>query len=100
MLGCRGAAMYSRDTLLRIVAVALLLYAILSAASSSARLKKLRAAEAGLRQQLATLEQERDQLEQRLAEGISDEELERLARERLGLALPGEKIFYFTDREG
>ena len=32
--------------------------------------------------------------------GMSDEELERLARERLALVLPGEKIFYFvTDRE-
>ena len=31
---------------------------------------------------------------------MSDEELAQLARQRLGLVLPGEKIFYFTtDRE-
>ena len=33
-------------------------------------------------------------------EGLSDEQLQQLARQRLGLVLPGEKIFYFTtDRE-
>ena len=40
-------------------------------------------------------------LREKLEAGLSDAELERLARERLGLVKPGDKIFYFTtDREG
>ena len=43
----------------------------------------------------------REALREKLEAGLSDEELERLARERLGLVKPGDKIFYFTtDREG
>ena len=39
-------------------------------------------------------------LQQELEKEMSDEELAQLARQRLGLVLPGEKIFYFTtDRE-
>ena len=38
---------------------------------------------------------------EKLEAGLSYEEFERLARERLGLVKPGDKIFYFTtDREG
>ena len=49
---------------------------------------------------LGELEKENSSLQTSLEEGMSDEELERLARERLALVLPGEKIFYFvTDRE-
>ena len=40
-------------------------------------------------------------LEEKIAQGQSPEEMQQLARDRLGLVLPGEKLFYFsTDREG
>ncbi len=98
---CRGAYMYPRDTLLRIVAVALLLYSLFSLSAAGAQLRRLSGEAEALSGELALLEAENRELSGKLREGLSREELLRLARERLGLALPGEKIFYFeTDREG
>ena len=77
--------MNTRDTLICIVLISLTLYACASVAAVGG---ELRAADnAALREKLEA--------------GLSDEELERLARERLGLVKPGDIIFYFTtDREG
>ena len=51
-----------------------------------------------LRARLAAVEQENRTLDRRLREGFSAEELEQLARERLGLVLPGDRIFRFPAR--
>ena len=76
--------MNTKDTLICIVLISLTLYACASVAAVGG---ELRAAAAVQREKLEA--------------GLSDEELERLARERLGLVKPGDKIFYFTtDREG
>ena len=92
--------MYPRDTLLRIVVLALLLYSLLSLSAASAQLRRLETMAGACRQELEQLEQENVRLSRQLLEGRDDDELLRLARERLGLVLPGEKIFYFsTDRE-
>lgn len=92
--------MYPRDTLLRIVALALLLYSLLSLRTASVELRSLEAMAGETRQELERVEEENRRLGERLAAGRTDEELLRLARERLGLVLPGEKVFYFsTDRE-
>jgi cell division protein FtsB len=41
------------------------------------------------------------QLQAEIAQERDPEEMQQLARERLGLVLPGEKLFYFSsDREG
>ena len=65
---------------------------------------ELRAAAAVQQELCAELEErtaDNAALREKLEAGLSDEELERLARERLGLVKPGDKIFYFTtDREG
>ena len=91
--------MDSQDKLLRFVLVFLLLYATAALSAAGRELSALEAEKAGLVQRLSALEAEKAQMAQRLREGLSDEELIQLARQRLGLVLPGEKIFYFTDRE-
>ena len=54
-----------------------------------------------MRQQREQLLQLNGELEEKINQGHSPEEMQQLARDRLGLVLPGEKLFYFsTDREG
>ena len=54
-----------------------------------------------MRQQAEELRLLKADLEEKIAQGQSPEEMQQLARDRLGLVLPGEKLFYFsTDREG
>lgn len=88
--------MDAKETLVRIVLPALLVYAACCLASARQNLREADAAEASLRLRLETIEQENLAVSQKLAEGWSAEELERLARERLGLVLPGDRIFRFT----
>ena len=91
--------MNSEERLIRIVLLSLLLYAAASLASSGYELKRARSLEAELSLELEALQAENLQMQQKLEEELSEEELAQLARQRLGLVLPGEKIFYFTDRE-
>lgn len=90
--------MNTRETLIRIVLPALLLYAALCLASTRRELHAAELAEASLHARLAAVEEEKLASARRLAEGWSAEELEALARERLGLVLPGDRIFRF-DRD-
>ncbi|MBQ7692656.1 MAG: septum formation initiator family protein [Oscillospiraceae bacterium] len=90
--------MDTKETLIRIVLVALLLYAAVCLALSGRELYTAEAARAALRQELEAVERENLALDRKLREGWSAEELESLARERLGLVRPGDKIFRF-DRE-
>ena len=92
--------MRAKETLICIVAVALLIYSLTVFAGVRRELDRLKAEAASAANELAALETENNSLRAELCKGMSDEELERLARERLALVLPGEKIFYFvTDRE-
>lgn len=93
--------MDTKESLVRIVLLSLLLYAALSLASSGRELKLARSRQAELKSQLELRETERLALTEELERQISPEDIEQLARQRLGLVRPGEKIFYFTtDREG
>ena len=93
--------MDSRETLLRIILVALLLYSLASAMTVGRELRQSELMAEQMRQQRAQLLQLNGELEEKISQGHSPEEMEQLARERLGLVLPGEKQFYFsTDREG
>ena len=86
--------MNTRDTLICIVLISLTLYA-------GGELRAAAAAQQELRAELEEQAADNAALREKLEAGLSDEELERLARERLGLVKPGDKIFYFTtDREG
>ena len=88
--------MDAKETLIRIVLPALLIYAALCLASARQELYKADQVEASLRLSLETIEQDNLAVRAKLTEGWSAEELESLARERLGLVLPGDRIFRFT----
>ncbi len=91
--------MYSKETLIRIVLVSLLLYSALSLFATGRELEQLDGARREAQETLAALREENGQLRDSLSQDRSEEEMERLARERLGLVRPGEKIFYFSEGE-
>ena len=93
--------MYPKDTLMRIVVLSLLLYSIVSLAVVAGEMSQLKNNTLVLEQQLLELVKENTELEEKLTNGIDDAQMLQLARSRLGLVLPSEKVFYFTtDREG
>ena len=87
--------MRSRNILWRIVLLSLLFYSAFSFFTEVDRLDKTRCRAEELFAELAELRllnsQLCDALEQR-----TQTQLQELARERLGLVVPGEKVFYFT----
>lgn len=92
--------MKTKDTLICIVAAALMIYSLCVLLSVERKLAAMTAAAEQAEQELSALEHENQTLRAELEFGMSDERLQQLARERLGLVLPGEKIFYFVrDRE-
>ena len=88
--------MDAKEPLIRIVLLALLLYAAGCLAASGRALYAAGARESALRSELETIEKDNLAVSRKLTEGWSAEELEQLARERLGLVLPGDRIFRFT----
>ena len=90
--------MRDRPSLISFVAVALLVYSLCILAAASLKLDSAEKDLAALEEKYALLVSEQETLTARLESGLSDDELERLARERLGLVMPGEKIFYFSER--
>ena len=93
--------MNSRETLVRIILVALLLYSLTGFIAVGRELRQSELMAARMRQQAEELRLLKADLEEKIAQGQSPEEMQQLARDRLGLVLPGEKLFYFsTDREG
>lgn len=93
--------MNPRETLLRIVLISLLLYSLASLTAVSRELRQAERMRGELLQETERQQARQTELEEKLTQGQSPEEMEQLARERLGLVLPGEKLFYFsTDREG
>ena len=90
--------MRNRDRILRAAAVALLLYAMGSLAKEYRLLCRAEARAEQLAAEQAALAAEQALLEQRLEREPDERELRALAWERLGMAAPGEKIFYFVQR--
>ena len=84
-----------RETLTRIVLVVLLLYSLASLLSVGRELRQAELLRQQLLQQTESQQALQQDLEHKLDQGQSPEELQQLARERLGLVLPGEKLFYF-----
>ena len=86
---------------MRIILVALLLYSLTGFVTVSRELRQSELMAAQMRQQTEELRLVNGELEEKIGQGHSPEEMQQLARDRLGLVLPGEKLFYFsTDREG
>ncbi len=87
-------------SLMRMVALALLLYSLALFTTSLRDVASAEAAVAALERELAQAQQENCVLAEKREAAESGEGLEQLARERLGLVMPGEKIFYFiTERD-
>ena len=80
--------MRNHEMILRIVALALLLYALGSFAASELRLRQTEAETSALEQRLLRLREENAELHTALDRAGSEEEILRRARERLGLVLP------------
>lgn len=91
--------MRNRFSLIRIVAVALLLYSLWSVYHSYAGIQYAQRIAAETEGFLAKLKTENAELVKDIELAESGQLLEKLARERLGYILPRERVFFFTDRE-
>lgn len=88
--------MQTHSVLLRIVALSLLLYSLWLFASSMDELRQREALVGEKTALLSALMEEKAELEENLRAVESGAGMEALARERLGLVMPGERIFYFA----
>lgn len=97
---CVGKAMDSKETLIRIVLLMLLLYAAGCLAGLGRELQQTALAESALAARLEATERENLIMRQKLEDGWSTEEWEALAWQRLGLVKPGEIVFLFPQDAG
>lgn len=88
--------MRNREPLLRLLAVSLLLYMLLGFGAARVRLNAAREEERTLSEDCAALRDENGELRRQIASARDDASLEAMARERLGLVMPGERIYYFN----
>lgn len=93
-LAGNGGLMRSRS-IIRIVAVALLLYSLASLITVRRQLDAMESLRGRLTAELEALQQERRRLEEQLTVYGEDGEMRRLAWERLGMVAPGETVYYF-----
>lgn len=91
--------MRHRDQILRAVLIALLLYSMACLAREYRLLCRTEALAGELALRQEALLAQKQELAERLERPLTEAELRRLAWERLGMVAPGEKVFYFTDRE-
>ncbi len=92
--------MRERNLIMRLVALALLLYALGSFVSARRELARQQADTRALEQQKQELLLKRQELERRLAAANDADEMRRLAWEKLRMVMPGETIFCFNEPEG
>ena len=88
--------MQTHSVLLRIVALSLLLYSLWLFASSMDELRQREALVGEKTALLSALIEEKAEIEENLRAVESGAGMEALARERLGLVMPGERVFYFA----
>ena len=84
---------------IRIVIAALLAYALLRYCAASNAYKEEEGARRALGSEVQALREERDARQRAWNSEPDDREIEKLARERLGLVMPNETIFSFTEAE-
>ena len=85
--------------IIRIVIAVTLFYALMRFAAVKSTLEEAEKARRTLRSEVQVLREETDALAGALCSAPDEEEIEKLARERLGLVMPDETIFYFTNAE-
>lgn len=78
----------------KIVIVALALYAVISLVSVRARVDEAKQQREALQTQVTEMTQENAEFQYQIDHGSDDQTIEEIARDKLGLVLPGEKIFY------
>ncbi len=91
--------MLDRRGIVRIVITLLLVYSLLRFARAGQAAAEMERTAADLGRELVTLEQEHAALERRLLERQSPAEMEALARRELGMVMPGEIVFLFSEAE-
>lgn len=83
-----------RINLILLIAVfAFCAYAVYTLLSLQIRINDKREQIASLSGQITEQQQKNDQLQQVLDRGLTDEDVERIARDQLGLALPNERVY-------
>ena len=88
--------MQTHSVLLRIVALSVLLYSLWLFTSSMDELRQSEGMAEEKTTLLSQLQEENIRLQEKLAAIESGAGMEALARERLGLVMPDERVFYFT----
>ena len=92
--------MRERNLIMRLVILALMLYALGSFVSARRELARQQADIRALEARKQELLAERQELESRLAAADDAEAMRRLAWERLRMVMPGETVFCFNEPEG
>ena len=96
---CGPAGEKALSRFIGIVIAALLAYGIIRFCAVRKLLEEAEEARRTLCSEVQTLRQESAALERALDSPPDDREIEKLARERLGLVMPDETIFIFTNAE-
>lgn len=78
----------------KLVIAALAIYAVISLVSVRARVDEAEQQRQALQAQVTEMTQENAELQYQIDHGTDDQTIEEIARDKLGLVLPGEKIFY------
>ncbi len=97
--GCEPTGEKTMSRILGILIAAMLAYGLLRCCVVKRMLEEAESARRMLSSEVQALREETDALESALRSGPDDREIEKLARERLGLVMPDETIFYFTNAE-
>ena len=103
MRACKAEGGSGLSRFIRLVIAALLAYALIRGFTVRRSYEEADAARRELRSEVQELRQETQALQQALDAPPDDREIEESARERLGLVLPDERVFYFVqakDKEG
>ena len=97
MRGCEPTGDKTTSEIIRIVIAVLLVYALVSFITVRNTIEEAEAAHRALCSEVQELREETDALERRVVTPPDKEEIEKLARDRLGLVMPNETIFVFTE---
>ena len=80
----------------KLVIAALMVYAVISLVMVHRQTRQLQDRAATLQQQVSEMTQSNAELQYQIDHSEDDDMIESVAREKLGLVKPGEKIFYDT----
>ena len=97
MRGCEPTGDKTTSEIIRIVIAVLLVYALARFITVRNTIEEAEAAHRALCSEVQELREETDALERRVVTPPDKEEIEKLARDRLGLVMPNETIFVFTE---